>query len=405
MSIAILRQNVKLYVNELFLRSNLQELPFHNLARTSEIVNNVKTIANFYQLGEHDSNLLETAAWFCNTGYLVEGRHAKNSSEVAHAFLQKHDFNLEDIRVILSAIEVANELKKPAGLVEEILHDAVTYYYGTETFKSLNKLRAKEYELSISENHPEKAWNTIALEKLEHHTYYTEYCKNLLIKEKESNIKRLRKKKKEKIDVVLKQEIKETAPVSDAEKQAEPIVKQPKEKQPVRGIEMMFRVSSTNNIRVSIMADSKAHIMITVNSIIVSVLFGLAIKNIDSHPQFIIPSIILLGVNISTIIYSVLATRPGVSPGVFTEEQVENKSVNMLFYGSFYNMEFEEYKSAMKKVMVDSDFMYGCLIKDLFWQGKVLGRKYNLLRKAYTIFLYGLVVSVVAFLIAGLFFS
>ncbi len=67
-------------------------------------------------------------------------------------------------------------------------------------------------------------------------------------------------------------------------------------------------------------------------------------------------------------------------------------------------MNFSEYNSAMKQVMTDSDFLYACLIKDLYWQGKVLGRKYKLLRIAYTIFLFGIIVSVLAFAIAGLFF-
>jgi hypothetical protein len=176
-----------------------------------------------------------------------------------------------------------------------------------------------------------------------------------------------------------------------------------KPKDPVRGIEMMFRISSSNNVRVSVMADNKSHIMITVNSIIISVVLGLIVKNIDTHTELIIPSLILLIVNVLTIIYSVLATRPGYNAGVFTQEQVERKSVNMLFFGSFYNMGFEEYSSAIKKVMTDSEFLYSCLIKDLYWQGRVLGKKYKLLRKAYTIFLYGIIISVIAFAIGGLF--
>ena len=182
-------------------------------------------------------------------------------------------------------------------------------------------------------------------------------------------------------------------------------VKVQKPKPPVRGIEMMFRTSSTNNVRISIMADNKAHIMITVNSIIISVILGLIVKNLDSQRYLIIPSMILLTVNVLTIIYSVLATRPNIGPGYFTADQVKDRSINMLYFGSFYNMGFEDYTSAMKEVMTDADFLYGCLMKDLYWQGKVLGRKYKLLRKAYTTFLFGIIAAVLAFAIAGMFFS
>jgi hypothetical protein len=74
----------------------------------------------------------------------------------------------------------------------------------------------------------------------------------------------------------------------------------------------------------------------------------------------------------------------------------------MLFFGSFSKMSYEDYKHAMNKVMYDGEFMYSCLMKDLYWQGRVLGRKYRLLRRAYTIFLVGLIVSVASFIIAGL---
>ena len=51
-----------------------------------------------------------------------------------------------------------------------------------------------------------------------------------------------------------------------------------------------------------------------------------------------------------------------------------------------------------------SDFLYGTLSKDTFWQGKVLGHKFRLLRISYTIFLYGIIVSVLAFMTAIIFF-
>ena len=109
---------------------------------------------------------------------------------------------------------------------------------------------------------------------------------------------------------------------------------------------------------------------------------------------------ILLAVNVTTIIYSVLATRPKIANGVFTKEQLENKSVNLLYFGSFYNMNFQEYDDGIKAMMGDSEFLYGSLTKDIFWQGKVLGRKYRLLRTSYTIFLFGIIASVIAFTVA-----
>jgi len=63
-------------------------------------------------------------------------------------------------------------------------------------------------------------------------------------------------------------------------------------------------------------------------------------------------------------------------------------------------MSLEEYASGMLKMMDDSDFLYGSLIRNVYGQGVVLGRKYFLLRVSYNVFMYGLIASVIAFIVA-----
>jgi len=101
----------------------------------------------------------------------------------------------------------------------------------------------------------------------------------------------------------------------------------------------------------------------------------------------------------------VLATRPKISDGKFTREDVTNRSVNLLYFGSFYKMSFREFDEGFKEMMDDGDFLYGTLSKNTYWQGKVLGRKFRLLSISYTIFLYGIVAAVFAFLAAVIFFK
>ena len=100
------------------------------------------------------------------------------------------------------------------------------------------------------------------------------------------------------------------------------------------------------------------------------------------------------------MIFSILATRPAIPRGVFTQDDIDSKRVNLLFFGNFYKMHLEEYKAGMLKVMDDNDFLYGTLIRDVYSQGVVLGRKYRLLRVAYNIFMYGLILSVLAYIVA-----
>jgi Family of unknown function (DUF5706) len=176
-----------------------------------------------------------------------------------------------------------------------------------------------------------------------------------------------------------------------------------KSKHHLRGVQTMFKNSSSNHQRLSAMADNKAFIMITVNSIIISVAIGLFITNLGKTYHLIYPTVVILCVNLLAIVYSVLATRPNIPNGTFTKEQVDNKTVNLLFFGSYYKMDLKDYEYGIRRMMDDSEFLYSSLIKDIYWQGKILGRKFRLLHISYNIFMYGIALSVIAYLSAVFF--
>ena len=403
MSYDLLLNDVKSFVNELYVANDENRLPFHNFSRTAEIIKAFKQLSSYYQLDAKSSALGEMAVLFSQAGFVADpkGNPVSKSLELAYGFLDNKEIADEDRNTILNCIKAGLGSSQPNGLLEFIVSDSLHLYYGMKGFKEQNKLMRKEYEFLHPQEEVKKDWNSKTIDKLSAYEFYTDLAKLQYASTKQDNIQKLKDKNEKKSPALV---LNDGSEKEDGGSETHSLMGGPhsfKGKNPVRGIEMMFRISSSNNVRISVMADNKSHIMITVNSIIVSVVLGLIVKNIESHRALVIPSLILLVVNVVTIIYSVLATRPGFSTGVFTRDQVEKKTVNMLFFGSFHQMEFDDYNYAMRKVMTDSDFLYACLIKDLFWQGKVLGRKYNLLRKAYTFFLYGIIISVVAFAIGG----
>ena len=119
----------------------------------------------------------------------------------------------------------------------------------------------------------------------------------------------------------------------------------------------------------------------------------------------IIPTSILLSVCVITMVFSILATRPTLPEGTFTQADIDSRKVNLLFFGNFYRMNFDDYDAGMRQMMNDRDFLYGSLTRDVYSQGIVLGKKYSLLRKGYTVFMYGIIASVIAFFIASVFFK
>jgi hypothetical protein len=236
-------------------------------------------------------------------------------------------------------------------------------------------------------------WDVKTLEFLEGHQYYTSYCVELLGKGKQENIEKLKRKVAEnsiaKDENIFFSSEKENDKTS---KQTDSLIS--------KGIQTMLRLASTNHLRLSEMADRKANILISVNAIIISVTISVLFRKFETDPFLVIPTIIFLTASVITIVLSILATRPIVSGGSFTKEDITNKKVNLLFFGNFYKASLDDYNWGMSIMMRDPEYLYGSLIKDVYYLGVVLGKKYKLLRIAYNIFMIGIVISVLAFTIA-----
>ncbi len=180
--------------------------------------------------------------------------------------------------------------------------------------------------------------------------------------------------------------------------------KQPakKKKKPERGIETMFRVSLRNHIDLSAIADNKANIMLSINAIIISIVLFALLPRFAVEPYLVAPTIMLLGVCVLTVIFATLATAPKITSGMVTKEDIENKRATLLFFGNFHKMTLEDFEWGINEVMRDPEFLYGSMTRDLYNLGKVLSTKYKYLRMCYLVFMYGLTISVMAFILAHL---
>ena len=101
-----------------------------------------------------------------------------------------------------------------------------------------------------------------------------------------------------------------------------------------------------------------------------------------------------------TIIFAVLATRPKITSLTLSREDITQRKGNLLFFGNFINMPIEDYEWGIKELMGYRDYLYNNLIRDIYYLGLVLDKKYRYLRIAYNIFMYGLIISVIAYIVA-----
>lgn len=166
-----------------------------------------------------------------------------------------------------------------------------------------------------------------------------------------------------------------------------------------RGIETMFRTSYRTHIDMSGLADAKANIMISINGIIVSILLASIAPKLDANPWLLLPTTVLLVSCLASLIYAVLAARPRVSSRIITLDQVRQNAANILFFGNFVSLSEDDYIKGMHELLQDSDRLYTSMTRDIYSLGSVLQRKFRLLRTAYTIFMFGLLVGVSLFIV------
>lgn len=389
MNYELLIDKIKAYVNRYLAKDN-DCYCFHNDRHTYAVVDAVQELSAFYQLSDADAFTVLAAAYFHDLGYLDGGaeNHEQRSAALAAQFLAEHQLDAAQIEQVRSCILATKVPQSPQNLLEEILCDADLFHLGSAEFLNRDKLLRQEIEAVAGNVFDKKAWRKGTMAFLSNHRYHTSYAQQKLNPGKEKNMHDLANKEK-----MLESE----SPKVKGEKNKN---KGDKDAKPDRGIETMFRITSTNNQRLSDMADNKANILITVNSIILSVVIAFLLRKLDNNAYLVIPTLILLIVTLITVVIAILATRPKVSAGYFTKEEVDNKEANLLFFGNFHKMSLPDYKEGMLKAMEDRDYLYGMLIKDVYSQGVVLGRKYRLLRYAYSIFMYGIIASVCAFIIA-----
>ncbi|WP_281846798.1 Pycsar system effector family protein [Olleya namhaensis] len=165
-----------------------------------------------------------------------------------------------------------------------------------------------------------------------------------------------------------------------------------------RGVETLFRLLSKNQYTLNTMIDRKSNILISINALILSLIIGTVMSQLDADPHLIFPVVMILVTNLISITYAIFATRPELVHG-------DKGARNLMFYGNFQDMEEAEYVDSITQLMNQGDELYKTIAKDTFYLGKTIDRKFKLLRKSFNVFLVGIIMSVMGFIACHVFFG
>ncbi|WP_207424751.1 Pycsar system effector family protein [Desertivirga brevis] len=380
------------------LRENLKpDFVYHNYKHTLQTAKACRELAEAYNLTSRDFEILMLAAIFHDTGYTETCQgHEEVSVRILKDFL-KNDYPQEDINKIEDLILSTRASSKPSGTLQEILHDADYVNMGKKRFAERAELLRIEWERVLNKKYTDLEWAEEQLGFLISKSFVTEEATLQYGDIREENIRKQREKiealriEDEKLKVKLEKNSSENKPKKEG-----------------RGIETLYRAVYSYHINLSSIADNKANIMISINTIIISLVItlfgsGYTFSGQDEFGslRFVIPIALLLVTSLLAVVFAILSSRPNVT----TKERYElsKKDSSILFFGNFAQLQLNEFLGRMKELKDRNDELYDSMTVDIYYLGAVLVKKYKLLSWSYNIFMGGLILCALGFVIIMMF--
>lgn len=381
------------FVKAEYARSAIEHLHYHNWPHTLLVWHHAKELAaNSNILSNSELEALELAAIYHDIGHAFGSEnHEKDSAEYARKALLDFEYPQEKIPLVESLIMATKMGYAPKTELEKIMKDAdLAHLKNKDYIKTTYCDLYKELKATHKKNMSHYEWAKMCYGFIKNHCFFTDFAQANYAEGKQKNLDKIEKMLEENnVEVNLEGELKES------KKKAKK--KKPKSDLPEKGVETMFRTALRNHMTLSTIADSKANTLISVNAIIISIVLSALFPKMDSNPFLIYPGLSLLAFSIVVIIIAILSTVPKTTHGHLSRMEIEKKQGNLLFFGNFHKMELPDYEWGINEIMQDKDYLYKTMTRDLFFLGKVLNKKYTLLRYAYYLFIGGLLISVAMF--------
>lgn len=381
----ILIETATAFVEKHFLENIPSSYLYHNFNHVQDVLSAAKRIVSVECPSDEEQEALLLSALFHDTGFSGGAKnHEERSVQIFRQFAANSvgitDQAIEKVvRLILST----KSSHQPTDWLEGAMIDADFGHLGNENYWDRSNRLRQEWLLTENQFQPEIQFVQAELNFMVAHKYNTPSARILFDEGKEKNIKFLLK---------YKNTISPSEEGKDKKKN-----NKPRETEVSRGVETMFRATYRTHINLSAIADNKANIMLSISAIIISIVVSNLLPQLKMNPRLAFPTFLLLAVCLMSLVFAILSTRPKVTSGTVTDEDIKDRKANLLFFGNFYNMEMEKFQEGMMEMIQDNDFLYNSMTRDLYFLGKVLAVKYKYLRICYAVFMYGIIIALSAF--------
>lgn len=358
---------------------------FHNYRYVRKTVKQINNFVEHYSLENEKIELLKITIYFLFTGRLkTYSNYQESSVQIARDFLERQQYPEEKINQVETLILCTKDGHKPDSLMQEIIHDASILYFGQKSFFKKSELLRIEQEEINEQIINAKEWANQQYDHLINVRFYTKYAIEKHQSKLASNIIKQRKQ-------ILKVE--------------KANIRKKTGKEFGRGIDTLYRVTYRNHINLSSIADGKANMMISINTLILSAIIALMSARITFSQQytfmnvnFLIPILILLIGVLASGVLAILSVRPKVTSSDISSKDIIKRSKSILFFGNFINMDLSEFIENMDLLKRNHSVLYDNMAVDIYYLGQVLDEKYRLIRFSYNVFMIALILCVFSFI-------
>jgi predicted MPP superfamily phosphohydrolase len=376
------------FVRQWYQKKMPATLAFHSFLHVQEVLKVVDKLIQKEGIEPEEAVQLQLAGQFQYTGLANDTKHYQEESvKVFTQFLAKQGHTAEAFQLGIDLI-LSTKQNKTTSHLEQILYDANHYYLGKKNFFTHAKLIRLEWEHINGKNYTEKAWSKELMNLIINTNYYTKWARKKYSKQK---LKNLAKQKEL------------------AVKAGERTLKSKTGKNIGRAVDTLYRTNFRNHINLSQIADGKANMMISINTIVLSIVITVSSAGIgfiedflNNHLIYLLPILIILLSSVIALIFAVFSARPTITNSQ-PEIDLKKKDVNLLYFGSFIHIEKEAFVDYLSELKKDQNRLYDDLASDLYNLGLVLDKKYRLLTYSYNIFVGGVVASVLVLILILLF--
>jgi hypothetical protein len=278
----------------------------------------------------------------------------------------------------------------PKNKLEQVLKDSIGVHLGHPgILERLNLLRIEREKL-FGRTYDDVGWLELCKRYFLTHNFYTDYAIKKYSAQRDKNFQEIERQ-------IYRMKVDQKKKTKDS------ISELSDERLNFREAEDIFKLTFRNYVDLVSVADRKAALLINVNSIILSVVVAFTIRHYDTHPLFVIPTILLVIVAFGTIYFAISASKP--------QEEIQKKtgldSEEIFFFGSFdrvdnkfISLTWEKYKNSMQNIVNGNKAeIVRQITEETFIVRKVLAQKFRYITIAFKIFRYGLMITIASFLV------